>query len=220
MAPLRYIVQVGIPRDSGLPEDVATNTFHFEGDDGSADWDELLGGLVERVEAFYLAIDQMLAVTNGNFPTIKVYDFSDAKPRVPKYSDDFEITPGSASYPAEVALCVSYSAALESGVNMARRRGRFFLGPLNSAIGTMNLNGDNRPGSGDMAILTAALPALARGAGGGTPRLAVYSPTTHTSPATVDAAWNDVSFFWVDNAYDTIRSRGARATERQTVQLD
>jgi hypothetical protein len=49
---------------------------------------------------------------------------------------------------------------------------------------------------------------------GGAARLAIFSPTTLSSGGSIDDAWNDAVNVWVDDAFDTQRRRGARATTR------
>jgi hypothetical protein len=209
--PPRAIVQVGLERLGALPEDVSTNTWHFEGDD-PATFDSLLPGLVDRVRVFYQAIGSRLSsALSGNF-TIKVYDWSDPLPRVPKSQTTYVLTKGTAMMPSEVALCLSYKGAVSSGAVAARRRGRVFLGPLSTGAGTGGTS-DFRPIETAATQILDAAKVMATGSGGAF-RLAIYSPTTKAQGGSDDASWNDATSFWIDNAFDTIRSRGASPTLR------
>lgn len=140
MAGPRARVQVILDRDGGLPEDVATNTLHYEGDldvvglEYRGKWDLDAPGLVTRVETFYQAVGPYLASTLAGTGTVKVYDMQDPKPRFPRIVDTFAFTPGEQSLPSEVALCISFKGAEVSGQANSRKRGRVYLGPLNAQI--------------------------------------------------------------------------------------
>lgn len=220
----RARVQVALHRDLGLPEDDIVNTMHFEGDDDLSDYNEqfdtLTPGLVDRVKTFYQAIAPIfLSNLISNTVTLKVYDMEEAEPRYPKHTEDFTVTPMSGiSFPAEVAICVSFAAAQVSGQPMGRKRGRIYLGPINAAIGE-----SLSPNVNDVAIHpTTRATALghfvtmATGTSGAF-RLAVWSPTQDAETPGADACWNDVVTTWIDNRFDTIRKRGGRSTDRVTL---
>lgn len=63
---------------------------------------------------------------------VKVYDLSDAPPRVPVREAFFTFTPNTAlpSIPTEVACNVSYRANYEAGASRRQFRGRTQLGPI------------------------------------------------------------------------------------------
>lgn len=225
MADPRYIAQVSIKRLGLAPEDDVVNTMHFEGDPDTggndrARWDTLAPGLSSRLVTFYQALNGAWAeyiAPAGH--TIKLYDFADPKPRIPRVITEFALVPGSGSMPAEVAICLSMRAALLPGVNPARRRGRIFLGPFNSGTAVKAYVA----GQPDVSIVSAfqttilnAAKVMAKGTNGAA-RLAVYSPTTHAlTPGDAGSAFHDVTDLWVDNGFDTVRSRGRRATLRTT----
>lgn len=230
MADPRYTVQVALHRDMGLPEDDIVNTMHFEGDDDvDADdeerWAELRPGLVSRVIAFYVSISSTFSsILSGN-ATVKVYNPADPSlpgaPRVPRWTETFVISPASGvSLPAEVALCVSFRGAAESGVNMRRRRGRIFLGPIAASAITSGTapNNDARPTAALRAGILANFDAMATGTSGAA-RLAVYSPTADPLGTGVEGSWTDVTTAWIDDAWDTIRKRGATPSSREIVAI-
>jgi hypothetical protein len=109
--------------------------------------------------------------------------------------------------PPELAICVSFRAALASGVNAARRRGRVYIGPLS----------DNaREGGGDPQVASAARIALAQDA----------DDLLTASNASADWSWGvysrtdgilrPVVAGWVDDAFDVQRRRGLEPTTRST----
>lgn len=224
MSTPRYRAQVTLDRTTNLAEDRVVNVLHFEGDDDPvADdrerWDLLANGLVSRIATFYQALSPYFAATVVAAATIDLYDMRDPKPRIPRVTHPFNLAArGEGALPAEVALCLSMSAALEAGANAARRRGRIYLGPFAySQASNAPTAGDSRPSSGVIAAILAAADVMATG-NDGAARLAVYSPTTDPAgDGSPDAAWNDVVTLWIDDAWDTQRRRGAKATTRQQV---
>ena len=108
---------------------------------------------------------------------------------------------GPGGLPGEVAACLSYFA----GRNLPRRRGRIFLGPLaNNALLPTATGPVVEPGFINTVVERAA--------------------GLITQSATADVRWHmlstrDANAFritggWMDNAFDTLRGRGAKATER------
>ena len=206
---------VTIPMDGLVPADYPTNTWYFDGDDGNADasyW----SGAHTLLTTFYQAIDQ------GIFPqqvatsfNVKYYDMRDPTPRAPEFEDAIAITSTGDMLPAECAVCLSFQAQITSGLNQKRRRGRIFLGPIQSAVGTV-VNSQVRVSSTARTLITGAAAALEDGialATTGTLKWAVYSPTTHAE-SNIDDAFNDVTDGWVDDAFDTQRRRGPKPSTR------
>lgn len=162
-----------------------------------------------------------------------VYDWALPKPRVPilevaqtgtLQSD----TPNYVPLPHEVSLTVSYKAARVSGSIAARRRGRFYIGPL--AISGVATDARNPPSLTQQAFLNVVSTYLNPGSD---PFLAVYSRYTHWGldvgehpvkgepppeiPANLGASFSLVSDFWCDNRWDTQRRRGPAPTARLTL---
>jgi len=220
-----FRAQVSIPSDTGLPKDAIVNTWHFESDQSFADdADDVAGRLI----AFYQAIDGVVLAAIADTPvTIKMYDMADAEPRVPGYITTFTLAPASGTVtPPEIAMCLSFRGALASGVNMARRRGRVFLGPIHQGVLTLASGYFEFTSSAREAVRDAAVT-LASGPDPGDGRLAVFSPTTALAgrdPEDVDqftelelaAAYEDVVEVWVDSAPDIQRRRGQTARSRTT----
>lgn len=202
-----YLVQVILEHDSALPEDRAINTWSFS---ALTARDDALALLInDELTDFYQAIGGWLSAGLSGNATIKFYDRSDASPRSPFFENTFVFTPGEAArLPEEVALCLSFKAAVGSGVPPARARGRVFLGPLNTT--TLNIGeADNgsRPELDFLgAVRGAAIDFLAASVGAGNWSWEVWS--------TVDNVGREVVAGWVDNAFDTQRRRGLSATDR------
>lgn len=201
MATYRHIVR--LPFTSGVPEDATVNVFHSE----CADFGEAQG-FADALVTFYNAIDGTFSnqlASASNSATVSTYDLADPEPRVPFDVQAFTVTPGISGMPMETALCLSFQGIKISGQPQARRRGRVYLGPFaNAAAGT-----DGRPATATITtVVNAATTLLAAYAVGVVGKWAVYSPTDNQAVVVADG--------WVDNEWDTVRSRGRKATARTT----
>lgn len=205
--------QFRLPHDNALPEDGVTNTWYFftTGEPTEANLDSIR----DRLVAFYNDGSTSIANSwsdqyNQGAATIRYYDMADAEPRVPLRIDGALglDAPGAFSrLPAEVALCLSFSAAVASGENAKRRRGRVYLGPFNQGTLGTDTADQGRPSSTFInTVKTAAAGLLAANDADATWR--VWSE--------LDAVSRDVTHGWVDNAWDTQRRRGVAPTARQT----
>lgn len=130
-----------------------------------------------------------------------------------------------------MAICLSFQGATGSGVNMRRRRGRVYLGPLAGTVVDASTSGTEITAAARSTIATAAA-ALAHGPDVGDARLAVFSratanitdglpvdanePAIGYSDAALSAGFEDVVSGWVDNAFDIQRRRGVQASARTT----
>lgn len=195
---------VTLPAVSALPEDSATNTWHFQAPLTNPTSE--MGFMTTALTNFYQAIDQYLSPKVGSTATIRYYNLSDPKPRVPLGESTIPLTVSSGTaLPSELAVCLSYQAAKISGTNQARRRGRIYIGPLGTiAAGTTSAS--DRPLSSFVSAIASAATALEVAAfANGTP-WHVYSPTSGTSAPVTDG--------WVDNAFDVQRRRGLRVSSK------
>lgn len=210
--------QVTIPLDSGLPEDSVVNTFYFDDDeDPLAGFEDSAGWAHSMLTTFYQAIDNIIfSDVIGPSATVKYYDMRDPEPRVPKYTDTIALTPAAIpACPHEVAICLSFRATVASGENARRRRGRVYLGPVNTAVVS-----SGRVAAGSVTAIANAAAAMEDGylhpaSPGLHCKWAIYSPTTDAT-SSIDDAFHDVDNGWVDNAFDTQRRRGLAATVRTT----
>jgi hypothetical protein len=194
-------LQCIIPATSAIPADYATNTWHF--DDGG----DPLSDFMDELKVFYNSIRPYYPATVAqNSWEFKVYDLDDPEPRAPVADVFWNLTSAPTGYPlpSECAMVLSYQADKVSGLPQARRRGRVYLGPLNT---TTLESSTARPAASVVTALAAAGGVLlaASGASGGW-KWTTYSTVTGTGFEVLDG--------WVDNAYDTQRRRGISPTSR------
>ena len=213
MAILR--AQVTFQHDSGLPEDVTMNTFHFL--TSSGDQVPIAQAIRDEIHDFYkVANPGTTTVLSSLFSSdlsglwgVKFYDLSDPTPRQPIYEFDFSsFVPGSSALPEEVALCLSFQGAAVSGANQARRRGRLYIGPFFNTATVITSSGDPNVASNGLAQTMQSCGAflLAASEAAADWSWAVYSPTNGSAVA--------VDNGWVDNAWDTQRRRGKAPSSR------
>lgn len=212
-------IQITLPRDTVLGEDVTTNTFHMTWDTNgnivAADVDQLAVffsdfyagtavGATAPIKTYLSSVILHTAVK------MKLYNLSDPTPRVPYAERTLTMGAWNASspFPEEAAIAVTLKHTAESGENQRRMRGRVFLGPLNAASAGVTA-GRVRVPDNVRTNITLATKRLAEEIGGMsalTSALCVYSPTTQEAHA-VDSGW-------VDDAFDTIRGRGPGITAK------
>lgn len=225
---LRAIVTM--PFLSGKPEDVAVNVLHFS----SASWDEGAANVIrDHIVELYNVTPPNGPSNNALMPvagllsnalsrtanacSIKVYNLADEMPRVPitrlwtlgpsLFGTDKEL-------PAEVALCCSIYAQ----VNRPRTRGRIYFGPF-----AMTASDDDattqrsRPSLTTRETVGGAVKRLMSKAGN-TQSLAIYTRGRYTvnkvPQAPVPGLAQPATHGWVDDAWDTQRRRGQKATLR------
>lgn len=206
---MSYYATVTLAAASGNPEDVAVNTFAV-GQIGTVDaalattWSGLLKNFYDACWAAG-ALRGFADVGH----VVKIYDIPNPKPLYPIFERTFSLTnnPGGPDMPEEVALCVSYKNTLANTVPRARRRGRIYISGWVEAR-----NAAGRPDA-------TAIPGLLNAYSGyvqafnalGTLKAGVWSRT--------NATVYPVDTISVDNAWDTMRSRGSKATTRSTFVL-
>lgn len=209
---------VTLDRQNGLVRDQCVNTWHFQIDE--VDPIAECGDIAVALQAFYTNIDGAMSPVLTGDGTMRFYDLAAPVPRVPLVTASLGlVTSASNPLPSECAVALSYHGTFVSGSPVARRRGRIFLGPW-----SVDALAD---GISDGAVATATLNAIAGAAntlsGAGVSEgwsWAVFSPTTAGpqpwSTGELLGATLTVTNGWVDNAFDTIRSRGGAATDRVT----
>lgn len=218
-----------IPRTGGLPKDNIVNTFAFTSPGGS-DRDLAALNIAARLDGFYTAIkDHLSSAYAWASARVSVLDLTDDQPRIPFYDEEISITAPSTTnndLPSEVACVLSFEGERASGVNMRRRRGRVYVGPLQVPSGDTWTVGSAMYN----LIATAASDHLLNPASP-VVEWAVYSPYTHHGipvgekltpddpeiPDFLPASFTPVARAWVDNAFDTQRRRGLSPTTRVTV---
>lgn len=214
-----------------IPEDAARNVWHFNtGPNPPGTYTTKVG---EALEAFYDGISgglgrsvQRNAGTLGSGPTVEMATVNFGTPGA---GDDvvselfatrimgLTNPPSGTSLPSECAVALSFRgnvdglAEEEGNIRpKARRRGRIFLGPVNTGITEEDgSTGELRVLAGWRTVMLNSYNALVNRLGGAdSPNVqhVVYSPTTGAMFPVVAAH--------VDDAFDTIRSRGEKALSR------
>ena len=204
-------VMVVVPADNNVGEDVVVNTFGI-------DIVGTLGVTVPKLQAAFKALYDTWGVYRGalqDWPkmTIKGYDMTAPKPRVPVFDVPVTLSGLQATntLPREVALCLSFQASRVSGVAQARRRGRVYFGPF--AVASNN-GTTSRP---DNALITAV-----RDGAQAFVNLSSTDPDWEwfvISEATGTPIGNSVHDGWVDDAWDTQRRRGQDPSTRTAFSL-
>jgi hypothetical protein len=182
---------MAFPYDSALPKDVVSINPHYNGSDPQ----QLANALKTNLQGY---------TPVGPHPfTIKVYDALAPPPSYPLATATQEGTAPSSQCPREIALCLSYF----STYNRPRFRGRLYL-PVSWFTSVVNVrpSGAVITGALDFApsVLTKALPSQTN--------WVVWSAVEKKSQG-------GVSDVWVDDEWDTIRSRGLSPTTRQTAKV-
>ncbi len=205
------LVQARFNRTTLLPEDLVLNTFHFATPGtGPVTGAEALSAM-QRVVTFYTtppvaggnAVGTAYStVLDSGLHELRSYDQSQPIPRIPVASLFFGLPVRSGAQPSEVSVVLSISAARPAGAPAGRYRGRIYLGPWGSSIQGPVSAGDSRPGAAWRTVIGQAGQRLADLSA--PIKWCVYSPT--------DLALRPIDRCCVDDAFDTIRSRGATAT--------
>lgn len=201
------LTTASLPFRSGLPADVAVNTFWLA--PVTTPTEAQCEQVALLLDAFYSGIQSYLHPRLNNSLIVRMYDQSDPEPRVPIYEEVIPsaFTAGSAGYAEEVAMCVSFKAASASGAPQARRRGRIYVGPLSTAAVTAgSTSAPTRPADAFITALAATASNLADGLiTNGTP-WCVFSRVDNIARSIVSG--------WIDNTLDTQRRRGINASAR------
>jgi hypothetical protein len=192
-----YLCQVRWPYVSNLPRDVMTTNLYFNDRGVTTDPDQLAMDIAEVFDNVWNKFSQELEV--------RLYDRADSKPRPVKGQALIHSgTRPVAGMPREVALCLSYFADR----NLPRNRGRMYL-PVSQYQTSTSLG--ERPGTNIMGAALAMVTLSNQSfpdVGGVDVQWCVYSRA--------DDKFKQVTDAWVDDEWDTVRSRGLKATRRDT----
>lgn len=209
-----YKVQAVFQHVSGLPEDRFVNNWVFRNDGtieaGHTGATNMADRVTRVLRAFYAEPEPATgrSVTSYLSPCLKaelelrVYDLGQAPPREAHIRKVPLPARSAQGYPAEVAAVLTYF----SGRNLPRRRGRIFLGPLGSGVGTMTSDGRVRLDGNFMETV------LGRG-------LNVIKTSENVKwciLSQADAAAHIIGNLWMDDSFDTQRRRGEKAGDRRT----
>lgn len=196
--------QVILHTVDAVPENFVSNSWCFNigsiGSSGST--------LTPILKEFYDDIVSYLSpVITQNGHEIKYSALPGTPPNYPFDEDTFNLgaVPSGTALPDEVAICLSFQGDREAGFPQARRRGRLYIGPLDTTAAT-----GNRPASACLSAIANAAASLSAAviAADVSNYWAVWSQT--------DQAAVPLSDGWLDNAWDTQRRRGVLATSRTT----
>lgn len=191
---------------TGLPADVAVNNLYFQsGSPEPADGE--MNKILTVINNAWAELEDYRAgilKTVGGM-TVKIYDVT-APPNSPPLRIGGPYTMGSptvtTNLPAEVAAVVSFHASTNVSMNPARRRGRNYIGPLNtSASDPGDATTPAKLSTGFRAALVAyAGDLMAANVAPNAVEWCVYSRTEQNMFPVVGG--------WVDDAFDTQRRRG------------
>lgn len=191
-----YTALVSIGADSGLPRDQFVNTLHFN---------EVGIDPIGDTGAQTIA-DEVAAAYASTFTSplrqwdVRIYNNDDEKPRPVRARKQLNVGSFPASTgPRETALCLSFYADR----NLPRQRGRIYI-PAVILSGGQNV----RPTSGQMTSLINLYNQLIN-VGGIDTEWSVFSR--------VDNQHRQIQHGWVDDEWDTVRSRGLKSTTRSLV---
>jgi len=205
-----FSAQVSLAASGGATEDVNVNSFYIS---------NALTPTNAQVTSWKAAIDTFynelvnLGALRGRAVAGHVEKFYAEDGSVPNYpfeerSLTLASTPPAIGLPTEVNLCASYANDSSNLVPRARRRGRIYIGGWASDTNTV-----------------------------GRPTTTIFTNTTNLFATYVEAV-NDITGFrsvvysrsnlagypiervWVDNDWDTMRSRGRKSTTRNTVLIN
>lgn len=187
-------VQVITRRASDLAVDFITNTVYFDDFNvdptSGTDWQ----AFADDVRNVFRA---RASIPAGYGVETKVYNMADAEPRPIKATGAYQASTGASGTgaPREVALCLSYF----SERNLPRFRGRLYIGPWTNTV-TIERVDPNQINT--LLTLSSGL----QGIGGADVDWGLWSPTR--------GAFSKITAGWVDNEWDTVRSRGLKASTR------
>lgn len=196
-----YTAQMEIKMTSNVTADSAVNTLHFVGSVPATD-----AALIEA--AMFSLYDDLRGLYSSdvaqNNHVLKVYDLDDPKPRVPilESTYNFPVAPSGNPLPHQVAITMSYQADRISGTPQARRRGRIYIGPLET--GMVTTGGRVLPAA-ILDVNNAAQALLAFTSPSDIDWVA-YSPTDGTGDLVTNG--------WCDNSFDIQRRRQRVAVTR------
>lgn len=204
-----------IPRDTALPGDETTNTFHFQ----NAGAVPPTIGITGPLNDFYqfaptgsLPVRDMMSGVNGATIRFDLYDAQALPPALPYFTVTFPFTANGsvASQAEEVAIALSIRNTTNPTVPIQRRSGRVFIGPLNT-LPTSVVSGRVRVTSQWRALLLNAAERLFDQV-----LLNAGDPVSWGVYSKVDNAFYAASQAFVDDAFDTQRRRGPNPTIRDT----
>lgn len=239
-------VQAIMEHDDGLPRDAVVNTFHFQAT-AESDADELATDVVEfyttATSGGRWLSDWLSPTVNGVYAKAYVVNDTIVEGKLISSSGEPIVTTLTAAFrepqrqstealPSEVAVCLSTRATSYPSVPKARRTGRIYFGPLNIAARQAGAGAIARPTSSLLLDLREMGDRLHDQAIVHNSNWVVYSRPTpgreaYIEPGTgkikkaiaprLNGTTYNIDQVWTDDAFDTQRRRGERATAKQTL---
>lgn len=192
---------------TNIPEDRFINTFHFLSAEASLA--AAASDIHPVLQAFYNGpagtgsqLGSLMPAFVQRTASIRYYDMATAEPRVPDIRTFTIPAPlAGAPLPEECAVVCSFHGVPPV---TPRKRGRVYLGPFTTNTGVTGTNLPFTVTPFVQGLVTERSEFLASSEVG----WVVYSPT--------DDAFTPVRGGFCDNAFDTMRKRGPKATARST----
>jgi hypothetical protein len=192
-------------RQSGLPEDVVVNSWAFVVNAGFTPDPNIFRDVLD---AFYSTVHagETTSVRDHMHPSLtslsyRIYDLGQLPPREPTIVPSvLWIKPTGSPLPEECSVVLSFYADR----NLPRKRGRLYIGPLDSGTLQSMPDGATRP---NLAVRSAIRA-------GAINVMNTSQPVGWSVVSQVNASSHIITAGWVDDAYDTQRRRGPAATSR------
>ena len=207
-----FLAQVCFQGPSGLPTDQFCNSFVFR-NDNVFDRAGMLAAVETALTNFYAdpaggTGDQLVDWIPSGLepPVLKLFDLGETPMRVPEETTLGSISPNGAGipFPREVAITASY----HNGGPGPRNRGRIFFGPVVAASAqTTTADALVKVSPTVRSLLTDRMNDMATNAS--------LECTWVLWSRANNAMW-DIVGGWVDDAFDTQRSRGREPSARTT----
>lgn len=191
----RYRIQIAAQHDSTLPRDSFVNTLYFNDQGVGSDPDQLCADLINVFQAGWYPNPCQIVANAYLIGEPPNYPVGHAE-------ENMGLAPAS-SCAREVAICLSFYATR----NIPRQRGRIYLALAGSSYACDTA----RPPAARMQQAL-DLATDFSGIGGLDVDWQVWSPTAQQGGNVTDA--------WVDDEWDTIRSRGLRPSGRVFASVD
>ena len=199
---MTVMVQTTLRTADGIPANFIVNQFCIDGMESGDNNDQ---EIVDAIKGFYDAINGPVLsdAMNVDGHICKFYSLPGVTPNYP-YTEitwGFDVVPTGDTFAPEVALCLSFQAQRTPGFPQARRRGRIFIGQIRDGIQV-----GGRPDGPTLTSVRDAAIQLSADISGAAPgyRWAVWS--------VVDQEANFIVDGWIDDSWDTQRSRGYKPT--------
>lgn len=209
----RISAQVILRPTSGIAKDFVTNVYHFDINEPSIPGDTNLKDFVENrvggaLVELYEDLKPDLGLLSQTGHRIKFVDIDGPRPQYPflEVMFDFDTAVQQTSLPAECCIVSSFEASQVAGIRQSSRRGRVFIGPLNTGALTPSSGRVADTTRGRIATAFADFKAKDDDVGLSGWVWTIYSPTL--------GVMSKVNSGHVDNAFDTQRRRGVSSSFR------